>query len=214
MWSVSECLPKVQLGVSSQGPLTRRSFSSPRRNLAEADIALVEQTLPVTNEKAYAKLKAILLENGCSVIAEEPSTFLKVRQGSLWGISPRAAKKVISCRFVPVDSGTRVTLSSRLASDWKNLTIVGSVLAVIVASVCWWISLDLEGFITTHQATYWSWLATSNGYISYEFAQAFADMSRWLAIFLVVVVILEAVIFVYASKKIDLFAKYCLNLLR
>jgi hypothetical protein len=172
---------------------------------------LVEQTFPVTNEKAYAKLKAILLENGCRVVAEEPSTFLEVRQGSLWGISPRAAKKVISCRFVPMDSGTRVTLSSRLASGWKNLTIVGSVLAVIVASVCWWISLDLEGFITTHQASYWSWLTTSDGYVSYEFAQTFAGLSRWLGVFLIVVVILEALIFAYASKKIDAFAEDCLK---
>ena len=109
-------------------------------------------------------------------------------------------------------SGTRIIISSKLASDWKNLTIIGSALAVIVASLCWWIALDLEGFVATQEASYWSWIATSDGYVSFEFAQALAMLARELAVFLAVVIVLEIAIVVFASKKIDGFAEDCLKL--
>jgi len=161
--------------------------------------------------EAHAKLRKVLLGKGCRIVAEEPPTSVTVKQGSLWGISPRGAKKLLRCRLSSVGSGTRIIISSKLASDWKNLTIIGSALAVIVASLCWWIALDLEGFVATQEASYWSWIATSDGYVSFEFAQALAMLARELAVFLAVVIVLEIAIVVFASKKIDGFAEDCLR---
>ena len=157
--------------------------------------------------KAYENLKAALLQKGCEVIAEEPPTFISVRQGSLWGISPRTAKKVVNCRFSSGDSGTRIVVSSSLSSDWKNLTIIGSALSIIVAVLCWWIASDLEGFAASQQASYWSWIITNGDYTNLELAQAFSGLTRGLAIFLAVVVFLEVVIYVYVKSRIDRFAE-------
>jgi hypothetical protein len=104
--------------------------------------------------EAYADLKALLLKRCCRVVAEEPPTFISVKQGSLWGISPRTAKKVVNYRLSPVDSGTRISYSSSLASDWKNLTIIGSMLSVAVMAFCWWIAADLEAFLITQEPSY------------------------------------------------------------
>ena len=166
-----------------------------------------------TNE-AYADLKALLLRKGCKVVAEEPPTFISVKQGSLWGISPRTAKKVVSYRLSPVDSGTRIAVSSSLASDWKNLTIIGSALAVLVASLCLWIAMDLDAFMITQERSYWSWIATVDGYIDFQTAQSFVSLTRMLAVFLAIILVLEVVIAVYVHFKINAFAEETLNALR
>ncbi len=94
---------------------------------------LVEKIVSLEIEKAYEELKSLLLKKGCRIIAEEPPARISVKQGSVWGISPTSAKKVLTYSLSPVASGTRISCSSSLASDWKNLTIIGSALSVIVA---------------------------------------------------------------------------------
>jgi hypothetical protein len=168
---------------------------------------LFERNIGLEIEKAYADLKALLLKRGCRIIAEEPPTFISVKQGSLWGISPRTAKKVVSYRLSPVDSGTRIAVSSSLASDWKNLTIIGSALAVLVVALCWWIAADLEAFMITQEPSYWSWIATVDSYIDFQAGQM-------LAVFLTIIIVLEVVIAVYAHFRIDSFAEENLNPLR
>jgi len=159
-----------------------------------------------TNE-AYADLKALLLRKGCKVVAEEPPTFISVKQGSLWGISPRTAKKVVSYRLSPVDSGTRISCSSSLASDWKNLTIIGSALAVLVMALCWWIAADLGAFMITQEPSYWSWIAMVDSYIDFQTGQMFVGLTTMLAVFLAIIIALEAVIAVYAHFRINAFAE-------
>jgi hypothetical protein len=159
-----------------------------------------------TNE-AYADLKALLLRKDCKVVAEEPPTTISVKQGSLWGISPRTAKKVVSYRLSPVDSGTRISCSSSLASDWKNLTIIGSALAVLVMALCWWIAADLEAFMITQEPTYWSWIIMVDSYIDFQMGQMFVGLTRMLAVFLAIIIALEAVIAVYAHFRINAFAE-------
>jgi hypothetical protein len=159
-----------------------------------------------TNE-AYADLKTLLLRKGCKVVAEEPPKFISVKQGSLWGISPRTAKKVLSYRLSPVDSGTRISCSSSLASDWKNLTIIGSALAVLVMALCWWIAADLEAFMIKQEPTYWSWIAMVDSYIDFQTGQMFVGLTRMLAVFLAIIIALEAVIAVYAHFRINAFAE-------
>jgi hypothetical protein len=165
-------------------------------------------------DEAYADLKALLLRKGCKVVAEEPPTFISVKQGSLWGISPRTAKKIVSYRLAPVDSGTQITYSSSLASDWKNLTIIGSALAVLVAFLCLWIAMDLDAFMITQQPSYWSWIVTVDGYIDSQTAQMFAGLTLLLAVFLAIILILEVVITVYVHFRINVFAEEALNELR
>lgn len=159
------------------------------------------------NNEAYADLKALLIRKGCKVVAEEPPTFISVKQGSLWGISPGTAKKVVSCRLSPVDSRTRISCSSSLASDWKNLTIIGSALAVLVMALCWWIVADLEAFMIMQEPSYWSWIATVDGYIDSQAGQIFVGVTRMLAIFLAIIIALETVVAVYAHFRINAFAE-------
>jgi hypothetical protein len=164
--------------------------------------------------KAYAELKALLLRKGGKILAEESPTLITVKQGSLWGVSPRTAKKVMTYQLAPVDSGTRITCSSALASDWKNLTMIGTALAVLVASLCWWIASDLDAFVTTQQPSYWSWLVTVDGYVDFQTAQLLAGLTRVLAVFLAIIIAAEVVIAVYAYFRINAFAEEKLSTMR
>jgi len=168
---------------------------------------LLTRTVGLEIEKAHAELKALLLKRGCRIIAEEPPVLISVKQGSLWGISPKTAKKVVTYRLSPVDSGTRITSSSSLASDWKNLTVIGTALSVLVASLCWWIAMDLDAFMVTQQPSYWSWIATVDGYIDLQTAETFVSLTRMLAVFLAIIIAIEAVIIVYAHFSINSFAE-------
>jgi hypothetical protein len=198
----------------------RRNFSSlmknqnnPLSHKCEAGVSLLERTVGLGIEEAYAELKALLLERGCRIIADEAPVLISVKQGSLWGISPRTAKKVVTYRFAPVDSGTRITCSSSLASDWKNLTLVGSALAVVVAFVCLWIAMDLDAFVITQQPSYWSWIVTVDGYIDFQTAETFAGLMRMLTVFLGIILAVEVAIVVYARFRINAFAEETLNAL-
>jgi len=176
---------------------------------------LLERTLGLETEKAYEELKATLLRNGCLITDEETPTLISVKQGSLWGIFPRTAKKVITYRLAPIDSGTRITYSSSLALDWKNLTIIGTALGVLFVSLCWWIAIDLESSVATGQLSYWSWIfKVDEGYIDFSRAKIFASLARIFAIFLVIIIIVEAVVAVYAYFRINEFAKDSLSELR
>jgi hypothetical protein len=175
---------------------------------------LLERTVGLEIEKAHAELKALLLERGCRIITEEPPALISVKQGSLWGISPKTAKKVVTYRLARVDSGTRITCSSSLASDWKNLTVIGVALSVLVASLCWWIAMDLDAFMITQQPSYWSWIATVDGYTDFQTAQMFAGLARMLAVFLAIIIAIEAVVAIYAHFRINAFAEETLDALR
>ena len=191
----------------------RRGFSSLTRNRDDDGACLFERMITLEIEKAYASLKALLLGKGCRVIADEAPNHLSVSQGSIWGVSPKTAKKVISYRFSSLDSATRLTVSSKLASDWKNITLIGSAFSLIMAFLCWWIVSDMDLLMTTQKPSYWSWIAMIDGYANLQVAQAVAALTRFLAVFLAVVVALEIIIFVYVNSKIDEVAKGYLNAL-
>jgi hypothetical protein len=174
---------------------------------------LLERTVGLEIEKAHAELKALLLKRGYRITVEEPPVLISVKQGSLWGISPQTAKKVVNYRLAPVASGTQITGSSSLASDWKNLTIIGTAFAVVVASLCWWIATDLDAFMITQQPSYWSWIATVDGYIDFQTAQMLTGLTRMLAVFLAIIIAIEAVVAVYAHLRINAFAEEILNAL-
>ena len=175
---------------------------------------MFERTIALEPEEAYASLKTLLLSKGCRVIADEAPNYLSVNQGSIWGVSPKTAKKMISYRFSSLDSGTRLTVTSKLASDWKNITLVGSAFSIVLAFLCWWIASDMDILMTTRKPGYWSWIAMTDGYANLQVAQAVAVLTRALAVFLAVVVAIEIIIFVYVNSKIDEVAKEYLNALR
>jgi hypothetical protein len=173
---------------------------------------LIEQTISLEPQEAYASLKARLLNKGCRVIADEAPNRLSVIQGSIWGISPKTAKKMISYRFSSVDSGTRITVSSKLTPDWKNITLIGSAFSLIMTFICLWIASDMDGLMTTQKPSYWSWIVITDGYANLQLARAVATLTQFLAVFLAVVVVLEINIFFYVNSKIDNVAKDSLKL--
>jgi hypothetical protein len=176
---------------------------------------LIERTVSLEIAKAYAELKARLLEKNCKITAEEAPTLISVRQGSLWGITPATAKKNVHYRLAAAESGgMRITYSSSLASDWKNLTIIGCVLSVAVIALCLWMAADLDALVATQQQGYWSWIATVDGYVDVQTAQMFAGLTRMLAVFLAFILVAEAAIVVYVQFKINTFAEETLRALR
>jgi len=174
---------------------------------------LLKRTFSLEIDKAYADLKASLVEKGCKIISEDPPKHLLVKQGSMWGISPTTAKKTVDATFKNVDYGTQVTCSSRLSSDWKNLTIIGCVLAAVLVGLCLWMSLDLSMFMATGKPTFWSWLATVNGNLDFVVAQAFVNLTKALAVLLSAIIVLEIAVTLYAYARIDRFAQETFNLL-
>lgn len=191
-----------------------KNQNNPLSHKEETGVTLVERTIGLDVEKAYAELKAVLVEKNCRVTMEEAPSHISVRQGSLWGISPVSAKKNVDYRLDAVEGGTRVTFSSGLASDWKNLTIIGCVLSVVVVALCLWIAADLNALVATNQQGYWSWIATVDGYVDVQTAEMFAGFTWILAVFLAIILAAEVAIVVYVQIKINMFAEETLNTLR
>jgi hypothetical protein len=160
----------------------------------------------LTVQEAYEKIRTALDNEKCSFLVEESPKQIIVKQGSLWGISPNTAKKIIKIDFEPTDNGTRVNCLSKLASDWKNITLIGCVLAAILAGICIWMAADLSAFMSTNVPGVWSWLVTNDGYVNVLAERAFINLTLGLAVFLTVVIVLEAAIVVYDKSKIDVFA--------
>jgi len=174
---------------------------------------LLKRTFSIEIDRAYAELKASLAEKDCKIISEDPPKHILVKQGSLWGMSPTTAKKTVDFTFKDVDSGTQVTCSSRLSSDWKNLTIIGCSLAAVLVGLCLWMALDLSMFMVTGKPTFWSWLVTVNGNLDFAVAQALVNLTKALVVFLSVVIVLEIAVAAYAYSGIDKFAQGAFDVL-
>ncbi len=175
---------------------------------------MLERTVNLKIEEAYPKLKAVLVEKGCRVLSEEPPRQICFKQGSLWGISPKTAKKTVNANFEPVDDGTRISCSSRLASDWKNITLIGCALAIVLVGLCVWMATDLTTFMATRVPSFWSCLIAVGSNVDLVAGQVFVNLTWGLAFFLSVVILLEAAIVVYVHSKIDAFVKGALNQLK
>lgn len=162
-------------------------------------------------EEAYAKAKEALLKQGCSVLSEDQPRQIVVRQGSLWGISPRTAKKTVKATFEPAGEKTVISYSSKLASDWKNVTIVGCVLAAALVALCVWMATELSEFMTTGGPGVWSWLITSGDTVRFSAGQAFVNLAWGLSVFLIIVIAIEAAIYINTGRNIEVFAQTTLS---
>lgn len=161
--------------------------------------------LPV--EDSYAKVKAALEQRGAVVASEKAPHSLMAKQGSLWGLSPKTAKKTIHVTFEQQGNQTALTYNSKLSSDWKNITIIGCILAAILTIFCIWVALDLSQFMMDGNPSFWSWIITSNDTVKFQAGEAFVNLSWGLAVFLIIIIALEAAIYVYATRHIEVLAK-------
>jgi hypothetical protein len=168
---------------------------------------MLEQTVNLPINDAYSKLKDNLLEKDCKLISEQPPECLVAKQGSLWGISPQNAKKKLTCKLKSTDSKTTITVSSKLSSDWVNITLIGTAFSIGIVGLCLWISVDLTTFLSTNQASTWSWIASVGSYVDHDLGESFVRLTWILSAFLSVIIASEIVIYLYAKKKIDAFAK-------
>ena len=172
---------------------------------------MFERTVNLEIDKAYADLKAVLFEKGCKIIYEEPPERILVKQGSIWGMSPTTAKKTVKFNLISVDAGTQVTCSSRLSSDWKNISIIGCVLAAVLIGVCLWMAFDLGAFMVSRKPSFWSWLITVSGNIDFQIGKALVSLTEGLAVLLSGIIVLEIVLLVYVHGRIERFAEEALN---
>jgi hypothetical protein len=174
-------------------------------------LRLIERTVNLGIYKTYSDLKAAFLEKGCKIISEKPPLQILLKQGSLWGISPRTAKKTITVNFASAESETNVTCFSHMSSDWKNLTVIGCVFGAVLVGLCLWIIFDLDTLLVTQKPSFWSWLVTINGSVDLQIVHAFMNLTNALATFLSVVIVLEIGILIYVHSRIDRFANELLE---
>jgi hypothetical protein len=165
--------------------------------------------MPIAN--AYEDLKVHFEQKGCKIRSETAPTALTVKQGSLWGISPQNAKKIVTCTLSPNETGTKISCQSKLSRDWINLTVIGTAMSVVLVGVCLWMSLDLAAFLDTGRFSTWSWIASVGSYVDYDMGQSFVGLTRMLAAFLTVIILSEVAIALYAHSRIDLFTKSVLS---
>lgn len=175
------------------------------------DVLLPERKVDLNIDEAYEKAKTALIEKGCSVVSDEPPHQLLIKQGSLWGLSPRTAKKNIKLTFETLDNKTSIKYYSKLASDWKNVTLVGCVLAFVIAVLCVWMAIDLGKFMVDGGQSFWGWIITSGDQVEFQAGEAFINLAYGLTVFLSVIIVLEFAIVVYARSKIEVFVEESLS---
>jgi hypothetical protein len=168
---------------------------------------VVEQTVKIPLADAYADLKTHFEQEGCKILFETVPTEIVVKQGSLWGIMPRSAKKIVSCTLTQTESGTKISCKSKLSRDWTYITVIGIILSAVIVGVCLWMSLDLTYFLDTSLTTTWSWIASVGGNIYYELGESFIGLTRMLAGFLTAIILAEVAILLFARSRIDTFIK-------
>lgn len=72
-------------------------------------------------------MKQFFLNRDYTILVDTPPVFHSIKQGSIWGISPRTAKKIINYSFISTKSRTQIKYSSEFAPEWKKLTIIGAI---------------------------------------------------------------------------------------
>jgi hypothetical protein len=172
---------------------------------------LIERITSLKVESAYSEVKTLLLEKGCKTVSEEPPKHILIRYGSLWGISPKYAKKIVSYHIFPYKSGTKIVSYSSISPDWANLTLWGNIIASVVAAVFWWIASDISNYLASGNSGYWTWLAEAFGYPHAQRTFFMINLTKALSIILVITIILEILDVFIVYRKIDTFAEETVN---
>ena len=171
-----------------------------------SELILCERKTSQSIEQAYTRLKKILLDSKCKINAEEPPKYIRVTQGSLMGIFPMNAKKVVSFNLSTNGSETKIASSSQIAADWKNLTLYGSVITAFLIGIFVWITIDMKSYIETARPGFWAWLAQIYGPNDIWRANFMINVIQALAIFLVLVIVIEILIVIYVYPRKNAFS--------
>jgi hypothetical protein len=83
------------------------------------------------------------------------------------------------------------------------VTLVGCVLAAVLAAVCVWMALDLGGFLVDGNPGVWSWIVADSGIVLFQEGEAFVNLAWGLAIFLFGIIAAEVAVYVWAKKHVD-----------
>jgi hypothetical protein len=176
-----------------------------------SELILCERKTSQSIEQAYTRLKEILLESNCKINAEEPPNYIRVTQGSLMGILPMNAKKVVSFNLSKEGLETKIASSSQIAADWKNLTLYGSVITAFLIWIFVWITIDLKSYIETARPGFWAWLAQIYGPNDTWRTNFMISLIQALAIFLVLVIVIEILIVIYVYPRKNTFSRQILE---
>jgi hypothetical protein len=172
---------------------------------------LSERTVNYKIDVTYQKLKVLFSEGDTKILSEAPPNQLTVKQGSLWGVTPKTSKKNLNVTLKEMGEQTNVKITSKLSADWINITVIGCILGAVLAAVCVWMALDLTKFLFDGNPSVWSWIVTVKGKVEFQAGEAFVNLAWGLAIFLFAIIAAEVVVFVYAKKKINAYSKEVLN---
>ena len=170
-----------------------------------------ERIVNLKINEVFGKLKQLIIHKGYSILNEESPSILTIKQGSIWGMTPRTAKKIVTFNLQPLKSETSIKFSSKFAPKWKNLTIAGYVLSSFLILLSLWITIDLELSLLNRAPSSWSWIATYANTINFSALQSFSFLSKLLFFFLIVILLIESIIVIYSYLKINLIAEETLN---
>ena len=170
-----------------------------------------ERIVNLKIKEVFVKLKQLIILKGYSILNEESPSILVITQGSIWGISPRTAKKIVTFNLQPLKSGTIIKFSSKLAPKWKNLTIGGYVLSSLLLLLSLWMTIDLEFSLLNRTPSFWSWIATYANTINFSALQSFSFLAKTLFFFLIVTLLVESVIVIYTYLNLNLIVEETLN---
>jgi hypothetical protein len=187
--------------------LTKNSISQRYFFLCEGTPILPERNVSTEVGSTYSELKGVLLGKRCELVSEEPPNHILVRQGSLSGVSPRNAKKLVDYRIYAHNSGSRIVSYSSVSSDWRNLTLWGNIVAGVFAAIFWWIASDIAIFLADGKTGFWTWLAGAFGYPNVQYAFFMVNVTKVLSVVLVVTILLEIVDVFIVYRKINTFAE-------
>ena len=167
---------------------------------------LPEKTTKLRPEEAYTLIENALEKNRCKIVERRPLDYLKVKQGSLNGTSPKTAKKQVEFQFFPDGSGTRIVSFSEIATDWAELTVFGNVAAAVIATIFLWIAKDVQAYAENGRSGFWGWLAHAYGYPDLHATMFLVNLTRGLAAFLIAAVAVEVLIVLYVYPRKEVFA--------
>ncbi len=167
---------------------------------------MLERYVAFGIDNAYSEIKDILIQKNGKIVSEEHPHNISVVHGTLHGVAPKSAKKVVRYDFSPLESKTRIVCRSSISPDWANLTLWGNIAAGIVAAVFWWIATEMEGFVADGLSGYWTWLAGAFGYPDAQYCLFMINVTRALSIFLVATIVFELFDVFIVYRMIDSFA--------
>lgn len=170
-----------------------------------------EITTSLPDDEAYITLKKILLDNNCEIISEEVPKLISVIHGSLRGIKPLTAKKIVSFNLVSKKSETKIISSTQISKDWKNTTLYGTILAAIILGIFIWITVDMNNYIEFNNPGFWVWLVKIYGSTDSWGPRFMINVIQVLGIFLFFTIIFEIVIVVYVYPRKNAFSEEILR---